>query len=372
MIGVISLGQCGGNIGDLFVEYGFPAVAINYSSTDLMSLDNIENKLTLFGSEGCGKDRTLASQLMKNNWENTIDFIKRNFSSPSIEVLLVVFSTGGGSGSGISSLLLDLLSVELPEKVIVACPVIPDLSESVINQANSLQALNELQQLDICVLPIDNEKVKSQNHITGKNRLYQMVNQKFVKLIYELVSYTDKHSKHGVLDKKDLLQIFKTKGIGIIAETNLTSISNGNILDLSHQGFADKINESWDNSIFTQIEYSSVMRAGIIFDGQESFMEYINHNLTFNVFKKGTPLDLFESYYTEQKGKMLSILTGLQWCNSRIKQIEEIIENKTSSMTENEEVYTPKTNMYDITTKLRQQNVKPKQSAIDILSKYQR
>lgn len=372
MIGTIALGQCGGNIGDLFVEFDFPTVAINFSQSDLDSLENVENKMKLWGSEGCGKDRMLASQLMKNNWENTIDFIKQNFSSPSIEVLLVVYSTGGGSGSGLSSILLELLSTEMPDKVLVACPILPDLSESIINQANSLQALNELQQLDICVLPIDNEKVKSQNHITGKNRLYQIVNQKFVKLIYDLVSYTDKHSKHGVLDKKDLLQIFKTKGIGIIAETNLTSISNGNILDLSHQGFADKINESWENSIFTPIEYNSVMRAGVIFDGQESFMEYINHNLTFNIFKKGMPLDLFESYYSEQKGKVLSILTGLQWCNSRIKQIEELIENKTSSMTENEEVYTPKTNMYDITTKLRQQNVRPKQSAMDILSKYQR
>lgn len=372
MYGLIGVGQCGGNLADEAIEMNIPSIAINYSERDLDSLENVVDKLQLVGSEGMDKERERAIELMKNNWELATSFVKKHMSAPSIEVIMVAFSTGGGSGSGISPILIELLQREMPNKTFVAVPVLPSKDEVIINQINTLNALEELSNLDVATFPIDNEKIKQKYGNISKNRLYKIVNQSFVKLLNELISYTEKHSKHGIIDKKDLLQIFNTKGIGIISETNIATISADNVIVLSSDGFAHVIQHSWEESIFSSIEMNKVVRAGIIFDAQERFMDYMDYNKIFNYFNNGMPLDLFEGNYTEEKGKVISILTGLSWINSRLKEIDELIEEKKSTITvSEEETYQSKNNTKDFTSKLTKRT-KPKRSVSDILSKYQR
>ncbi|NGY80318.1 hypothetical protein F6Y02_39730 (plasmid) [Bacillus megaterium] len=55
MIGIVGIGAAGGNIADLAFENGINAVALNFSERDLESLDFVEERLMLIGSEGVGK-----------------------------------------------------------------------------------------------------------------------------------------------------------------------------------------------------------------------------------------------------------------------------------------------------------------------------
>lgn len=371
MIGFIGLGAAGGNVADEAILHGFPAIAINYSQKDLDSLEYVEEKLKLVGSEGVGKNREEAIRLIEKNWESALSFVREHFSSPAIEVIVVSFSTGGGSGSGMAPVLLDVLMSEMPEKTFVAAPILPDLSEVMVNQMNCLQTSEELSKLNLCVFPIDNEQIRKQHPNFGKNKLYKKANETFVQLFSEIVSYTEKHSKHGVLDQKDLRMILGTRGTALLSVVDLSRMEGGQ-RDLSERGISRTIQDSWEHSIFAPIPYERIVRAGVVFDGQESLMEFINYQKIFSEFDSGMPLDLFEGYYHDQSGKVYTVLTGLAWYNGRLADIEKNIQSKQSSA---EKVLADnaayESNVGDLSMKIRKTETK-KKSVSDIINRYKR
>ncbi|NGY69639.1 hypothetical protein F6Y04_02490 [Bacillus megaterium] len=85
-------------------------------------------------------------------------------------------------------------------------------------------------------------------------------------LISTLPKYTDRHSKHGVLDKKDLRTIFSTKGISAISSAEITKLDEGQA-DISNEGITEVIKKSWENSIFAPLEMQTIPKAGIIYEG---------------------------------------------------------------------------------------------------------
>lgn len=370
MISIIGLGGAGNQIANEATKLGFQTGAINFSQRDLDSAKDVKLKQKLVGSEGVGKNRDEAIKLLNNNWESVLSFVKDNFSHTSNEIIMLAFSTGGGSGSGISPMLLDILTNEI-DKVFVALPIIPDKSEVLVNQINCLSTFEELSNLDISIFPIDNENVKTKYNSIGKNTLYRNANSVSINLISKIISYTDKYSRNGNIDRKDLLQIFNTKGIGLMSEVNIAKLNEGK---LSDESVIKIIQDSWSNSIFTNTNFNQVLRAGIIFDGQEELMEYIQYEKIFNKFKNGMPIDLFEGNYHDQDGTVISILTGLSWCNTRLKEIEHIIEERGKnaeialSETENQDYVSPVTKFQ---TRIRMPN-KEKVSVSDIISKYRR
>lgn len=329
--GFIGLGAAGSNIADEAAKKGYDSIAINYSKSDLDSLTHIKPEFRHYcvGSEGVGKERETARDLLKINYESVVDFVKKHLSKSSIEVIVISFGSAGGSGSGISTVLLEILSQQMPEKVFVAAPILPSKSEVLINQVNTLSLLEELSQIDICTIPIDNESVIRQNGFLSKNKLFQITNSRFIQQLDELVEYTEKQSKNGILDKKDLKQLFSIKGITVIAKAKVVNISG---TTLTTDYFAHTIQESWNKTIYTPIETNRILRAGIIFNGNERFMEYIDYDQIFSVFGNKNPVDLFEANYTENTGEVISILSGMEWINTRILEIDEIVETQKNNL----------------------------------------
>jgi cell division GTPase FtsZ len=372
MIGVIGIGGAGGNIADESSKFGFQTGAINFSQSDLDSLEHVKTKLKLIGSEGVGHNRDEAIRLLGNNWETALNFVKENFSSPSIEVIVIAFSTGGGSGSGISPILLDILTNEMSEKTFIAMPIIPDKTEVVGNQINCLQTFEELSKLDVCIMPIDNEKVRGE--VKAKNLLYKTINEKTIALVNKVLSYTEKTSKNGNLDKKDLLSLLSTKGIGIIAETDIHKVDGDVFCSVEH--VTEKIQLSWKQSVFAPIEYKQVMKAGIVLDANPHFMEFLKHEAIFGIFETGMPLDFFEGNYHEKNGTILSVLTGTSWINTRLNEISKLISDKEVQMEkmieESEKQSYKSTVKSDFQQKVRPKQKQAKKSVSDILSRYNR
>jgi len=368
--GFIGLGQAGGNISDLAAKHFYTSTAINYSETDLKSVNHIPDEMihTLIGSEGIGKDRELAKQLMRDNWESTVSFVKKHLSKPSIEVIFVPFGTAGGSGSGMSSLLLEILTNEMPDKTFVACPILPANNETLNNKLNALEALSELADLDFCTIPIDNNTVlANSDSFISKNIIYKKTNEEFISLINKLLEYTNKSSENGVIDRKDLRQIFSVKGISVIGAAKVMEVS-GTSLKTEH--FAKKIQESWINSIFSPIEYDQVIRAGIIFNGDDLLMEYMDYDEIFKVFKTKKPYDLFEGNYKEKRGEVISVLSGLPWINSRMQELDNLADTEEMALSNvNVSEYKPKSRKKTIVTS-RSKTTKTKSNPTDVFNKY--
>lgn len=367
MYAIVGIGQAGNVIADLAFQRGIPAMGINYSSKDLDSCKALQLKVKLYGSEGVGKDREEAKRLLGNNAETVVDYMKQHFNKPSIEVIFLVFSTGGGSGSGISPLLLEVLTQTMDDKVFVAVPILPGQKEVVVNQVNSFNTFSELSELGVCILPIDNQKV----NVGAKNKLYKTVNEMFINTLEELFSYTEKDSVNGNLDNKDLLNIFNTNGIATISETTITDLNNEPI-NLSDFSVAKAIQNSWDHSIFAEIEYDQIIKAGVITDIQESLVECINHDMIFDKFTN-YPIDLFEGTYHNQNGKIITVLTGLSWPETRMKHIQGLIEEKKYTLQSVMNVSNKKQskiNLNDLNPQIRKKENKKKMSLDDILKKY--
>lgn len=320
----LGLGQAGGNVAEEAAKRGYYSAAINFSQVDLDSLNYIENKLRLIGSEGIGKQRKNAISLMSNNWDLATNFVKENFSHPSIEIIFVPFSTSGGSGSGIAPVLLSLLTETMTDKVFVAMPILPDRTETYVNQRNCIETFEDISKLDICILPIDNDKAISKVNKLGKNLLYKNVNKWVIDMIDKILLYTEKQSNLSVIDKKDLKAILQTPGLSTISEVDISSLNES--INLSTKDTSEKIRNSWNSGLFANIEEKShIVSAGFIFDGQEKLMSCIDVHEIYSNFNNKMPLNLFEGLYLGEKGKVISILAGLSWENKRFEKIKNLI-----------------------------------------------
>lgn len=357
MIAVIGLGQAGSNIAEEASKAGFLTGAINYSQRDLDSV-NVKHKLRLLGSEGVGKKRNEAIELFQDQWETASSFVRDYFSNS--KVIIFTFSTSGGSGSGVSPILLEVCQNTLPNTTFVAMPIIPEITESQTSQINCLNTFTELSKLDIAAFPIDNQQARNTHGLAGKNKIFEITNQSAISHLIKLVSYTTKYSKNGNFDEKDLITVLDTPGIATIAECEIATLNS----NVSPQGVSNKIIQSWESSIFAPVTSKRIERAAIIFDGQDSLMEYVQHNLIFQEYMP----ELFEGNYHESNGKVTSLLTGLPWSFKRLKDIQESLkiykDQQESIALTNEELFTPTISVSSVPKKSE------KKSVLEILNKY--
>ncbi|WP_211750076.1 hypothetical protein [Paenibacillus sp. Marseille-Q4541] len=357
MIAVIGLGQAGSNIAEEASNSRFLTGAINYSQRDLDSV-NVKHKLRLLGSEGVGKKRNEAIELFQDQWETALSFVRDYFSNS--KVIIFTFSTSGGSGSGISPILLEVCQNSFPDTTFVAMPIIPEITESQTSQINCLNTFAELSKLDIAVFPIDNQQARNTHGLAGKNKIFEITNQSSISYLSKLVSYTTKHSKNGNFDEQDLITVLATPGIATISECEIATLSS-NILP---QGVSTKIVQSWESSIFAPVSSKRIERAAIIFDGQDTLMEYVQHNLIFQDFMP----ELFEGNYHESNGRVTSLLTGLPWSFKRLLDIQESLkiykDQQEAIGSTNEILFTPTTSVATLPKKAE------KKSVLDILNKY--
>lgn len=364
MLGFVGLGQCGANLASEAHKRGFLSGAINFSQKDLDAVE-VKHKLRLLGSEGVGKQRDLGVQLFQDQWETAIGFIRDNFSN--CKLIVFAFSSSGGSGSGISPILLDMSIQLFPDKVFIALAILPELSESETSQRNCISTFEELSALNVAVFPVDNEQTRITNPSIGKNRLFEITNQQSVDLICKLVGYTEKYSKTGNFDEKDLLNVLKTRGIATISEVSISGSLKQ--VNLTTEGISEKINDSWSHSVFAPISSDIIQRAALIFDGQEELMGFLQPNTWFNSFKTH-PYEIFEGYYHESKGSVITLLTGLKWSFNRLKDIELSLESKQNH--DEGEILLEQGYKSSLNLRKPIKKQEKKVSVMDILNKYNR
>ncbi|MGG4434581.1 hypothetical protein AAXE64_08465 [Priestia megaterium] len=323
---VVGLGGGGSNIADLFAERGFFSVAINFSSQDLNSLTHVHDKQKLIGSDGLGHDRQRAIELISGHSSVLTSFLTKHCEDA--EVVIVSFSTGGGSGSGLSSLTLNLLSNMYPDKAIIAMPIIPHDEESTTALMNNQQVFEELSNIEgICIAPVDNQKAKSRDFAVGKTKIYNITNKSIVDHFHALYSYTSESSKSGSFDKKDFINLFKQEGYCSIAEVvDVAYWLEKEKLILNPSNMKKLLRSVLNESMFSPVEYDSIGKAAIIIDTED---EDVIDNIDNSIFDDfaNRPLDVFEGIYNnEQSNFLMVVLTGLSMCQTRLSQIDEILE----------------------------------------------
>lgn len=317
-IGVLGVGQAGGNIAEIAAAMGFQTALINTNRRDGLVNTRVEKKFFVPGFNGAGQNRSIGLRAINDNYREIIEFVQRSFKN--IRLLLVAFSTDGGTGSGMSPLLIDLLLDHLPGVKVGAIAVVPDRNVLAGNRINAAECIEEISKIDSLssVFLVDNDQMRKLNPQSSKHQIYLSSNQQVIEAINHILQVTKKSSFYGNFDETDLMNILATRGVTMIASTAITDAK-------TTADVAGKIQQSWQNSIFCPVESSGVIRAGLIYEGPEKMAKLINVPSVFE--QVGEPLELFEgTYISEADPTVTTILAGLPFPSRRMLALEESLE----------------------------------------------
>lgn len=317
-IGILGVGQAGGNIAEIASTLGFQTALINTNQRDGLVNKRVEKKYFVPGYNGAGQDRSIGLRAVNENYREMIDFVKESFKN--IRLLLVAFSTDGGTGSGMSPLLMDLLLDQLPGISVGAIAIVPERNVLAGNRINTAECIEEISKIEAIssVFLVDNDQMRRINPQSSKQHIYLSSNHQVMEAINHVLKITQKSSLYGNFDEMDLMNILGTRGVTIIASAPITDAKTTS--DVS-----SKIHQSWANSIFCPVETTGVIRAGLIYEGPEKISKLINVPSIFE--RIGEPLELFEgTYISESDPTITTILAGLPFPARRLLSLEETLE----------------------------------------------
>jgi hypothetical protein len=294
-IGFIAVGQAGGNVGRLLEEKGYDVISINTSDEDLDTLQNVKHRYHIPGGEGCNKDRNKAKQLVIDNFDAISKEINEKINK---EMLFVIFSSGGGTGSGVGPMLIDLLIDD--NKTVGAITVLPGQAESLKSHINAYECFCELSNIQgmACTFIIDNEKN------TDKLKLNSIFVNMFTRFLDIPARYK---SEKGNIDRAEIEETLKSRGMAIVS-----SLSDGN-------NNTSALITSFRKNIFAPLEDDRVIK-------------YITlsapDNSNFVELEKavGTPIDTFRTY---NNTSTICMLSGLSYPHTRLEIVrKKVMDNK--------------------------------------------
>ncbi|MDE6181614.1 MAG: hypothetical protein K2F59_00225 [Eubacteriales bacterium] len=299
-IGIIAIGQAGGNIGHLLEQKGFELFYINSSKGDLDTI-NTDNskKYHIKDGLGCAKDRLTAKTLIREDYKNILDKIQEKFSNKLF--IYLIFSTGGGTGSGSSPILANFLLEHLEKNVglITILPSEKDTLQAHINAFECFQEISKLEKLGGTFV-IDNN--------TEKNILG--INERFTSLFNKIFDYKEYENIKGNIDEGEILKLLNTKGM-----ISLGKCGKGES--------TSKLIHNIKKGIFAPLEKDSKIKYLGLFNS-------INFDNT--LFKKeiGAYIDKFENVSNEET---FAILSGLTLPFNRILKMRDKIQNEKNVIT---------------------------------------
>ena len=292
--GIIGLGACGSNIANLFESKGYNSLYINTSQEDLNSFKGT-HKLHIKGAEGAAKDRRRVLQLATETFPEIIQQIDSIISQ---KYIIVIFSSSGGTGSGLSIPILKYLSQI--GKVCISVVVIPNGEvESVKANENAYNAIAELmsiQNLGATFL-LDNSKYDK-----------FAINSKFVNEFDVFISLKNS-SMYGNIDIAERKQVLSCPGIAVIAKTSKNKSTSADIVQALHNG------------IYADIEQKSAMYLAISTSNKSLDIKSITSEFT----------SLYDQFIGYSESTSIMIASGLQFPMKRIEnfknKFEETVQN---------------------------------------------
>lgn len=257
-------------------------------------------------------------------------------------MIFVIFSSGGGTGSGAAPMLIDLLVDD--DRTVGAITIIPAETESLKSQMNSYESMKELltiNDLASCFMIDNNNGDKLE------------LNEQFVNSFDRFVTIPNRDkSTKGIIDKAEVIETLKAHGMAYVIESDSSSAS-----------IIDKIK----SNIFVPLDGDQVVKYITVSISGETKLADIQKAI-------GTPLDTFVTY---NDTSTVCCISGLSYPQQRLDSVYKIVDESKETIVKNLKS-TLKTSMKDdinflseMANEKKQANPehKPK-SKRDIMSKY--
>jgi len=279
-IGVVGLGECGGNLAVEFNKLGYKVAALNTSYTDLRGLP-IEPGRRLYagldGRDGAGQDMALGQRSLEARSEEIVQRVGE--LTAGCEHLLVTGGLGGGTGSNIAVLTNILGRLGLPISVLVA---LPKNQESSIVKINAVSAVNQFRNTDVySIIMIDNEKILRTFRSDSLTAFYSHANEAAVSTLHEMNTIAGNESYLPIrgFDGEDFRRVFSSRGVLIFGVADLVDDDL-----LVRDRLANNLRGIWDASglLAAGFEYKEATMAGVILVASKNLLD-------------NSPADVFET-----------------------------------------------------------------------------
>jgi len=328
-VGVVGVGNAGNQVADGVkgLIKDIDAIALNSSGNDFSSLSHVK-KIIVGDEKGAGKDRAIAKSFIQREIKKLlvqgefVEVIERN------DVNFVVAGAGGGTGSGISPVLTDILKRMYPTKLFINIGVLPALKESVAAQENALAYLKELIGFNATYMLYDNNRRANET----TSRMLENVNAEIIEDIITLRGEYQFITPFTSIDEKDATKILGTAGRLLVARAE-----NFREKDLDEKSIEERLIMNLNTSAHAEMDRDRIVkRMGII----SNLNTKINNTLDSNLpkFKElvGEPVEGFEHIYInpseDNTNRVIAIMSGLSMPDDRLEKIVQRIDGVTEQL----------------------------------------
>lgn len=328
-VGVIGLGNTGNQIAALAAEeLKIPAMAINSSEKDLETIANKIPKILISDTEGsskgAGKNRALAKTYLKDSILSIISKEDVQKFISELNVLFLVSSTGGGTGSGTALLMANILSSMFVDTHVIVVGILPVMSEALSAHVNSLEYLNELYSNleNQTYMLYDNDSLYN----IPSYKMMDTINREVVKDIDVLRCTFNYTTKYDSIDEQDMKRLISFPGR--IMVTRLEDLKER---DLDKSSIEDMLISKIKNTNHVELQRDKKVTAtGIIVNlSEQVFSDFDNHIPAVREFI-GDPDHDFNHLAINDDRKMPNnvflIMSGMSQVNDRIQKISDRIE----------------------------------------------
>ena len=285
---VIGLGNAGCKVTHEFQKLGYDTLLANGSIQDIKVLGNASNVYHLQGYDGFGGDRSKAMNCLSENME----FVEklRNIES---EIIYLIFSTGGSTGSSLGTICAELLLEENEDRIVCCVPILPTKDEPYVKHKNTFQCIKEidnLNELSSCIF-IDNNKSDD----------LKKINSSFVNLLDAFLTDSSYSNKNN-FDSSERIEMIKDKGAMIISK-------------LSNEKLNKLVPSLTSENIFAPLQNDNIVgNIGII----NSLGNGVNTSEIIGAL--GKPLNVYEGYNAKNT---ITVVSGLSYPINHIVELGE-------------------------------------------------
>lgn len=333
-VGVIGCGNAGNQtVSASYAKYkDIPVLAINCSEKDLSTVDkNILQKVVGDG-KGAGKNRTESKKFLAQGVSDLVSDEDILAFMEGLDIVFIVSSTGGGTGSGMSLMLAKILSKGFPKVFPIPVGILPSINEALSTQTNAIEYLSELYTLldNPTYMLYDNERGSSVGMPTSK--MMEAVNDQIVEDINILRGYYNTLTKYTSIDEKDAKVLITTPGRLVVA-------SLFNLVDrmLETRGVEDMLCDFIKaNGFHAPIQRDRIVkRTGIVVNMYTDLLNEFDSSMPKVQSLIGSAIEGFEHLSETDNRKLPNnvflIMAGLSKINDRISVINERIREITEA-----------------------------------------
>ena len=328
-VGIIGLGNTGNQIASLaFDKLHIPVIAVNSSEKDLETIPNsIPKKLISDAkgqSQGAGKNRQLAKKYLKDSIMGFLSSEDIQSFIGDLDILFIISSTGGGTGSGTSLVMTNIISSMFPDVHVISVGILPVMNEALSAHVNTLEYLNELYGTleNQTYMLYDNDKYSNM----PSYKMMEYINNEVVKDIDVMRCTYNYTTKYDSIDEQDMTRLTSFGGRILIAR--LEDIKER---DLDSHTLEDLLVKKIKNCAHVEMQRDQKIEAtGLIVNLSEAVSsEFDNHLPKVREFI-GNPDHDFNHIYINDDRRMPNnvflIMSGLSVVNDRIAKISDRIE----------------------------------------------